>query len=153
MDRSVKSLLPLKGMRPRILLFRDQYVILDFDLAELYRVETRALKQAVKRNRRRFPVDFMFELTTTEVNTLVSQFVIPTRGKFGGAVPMAFTEGRRDAVQRLAQPTRRSSQYRHHACICSSARNAHVECRSCPQGFGARGEVRQAIQNRLRCNS
>jgi hypothetical protein len=82
----------LREVERRILLLRGQNVILDFDLAELYRVETRALKQAVRRNLDRFPADFMFELTAGETNTLVSQTVIPTRGKFGGAVPMAFTE-------------------------------------------------------------
>lgn len=67
-------------------------MILDFDLAQLYGVETRALKQAVRRNPDRFPTDFMFELSSVEVKTLVSQTVIPTRGKLGGAAPMAFTE-------------------------------------------------------------
>jgi hypothetical protein len=76
----------------RILLVRGQNVMLDFDLGELYGVETRALKQAVRRNLNRFPADFMFELSATEIKTLVSQTVIPTRGKFGGATPMAFTE-------------------------------------------------------------
>jgi hypothetical protein len=66
--------------------------MLDFDLAELYGVETRALKQAVRRNHARFPADFMFELSATEIENLVSQTVIPTRGKFGGATPMAFTQ-------------------------------------------------------------
>jgi ORF6N domain len=66
--------------------------MLDFDLAELYGVETRALKQAVRRNLDRFPTDFMFELSPAEIKTLVSQTVIPSRGKFGGATPMAFTE-------------------------------------------------------------
>ena len=76
----------------RIYLIRGQRVMLDFDLAELYQVETRALKQAVRRNEGRFPDDFMFELTAQEVALLVSQSVIPRRGKLGGAVPMAFTE-------------------------------------------------------------
>ena len=66
--------------------------MLDFDLAGLYGVETRALKQAVRRNPDRFPEDFMFELSTAEIQDLVSQTVIPARGKLGGAVPMAFTE-------------------------------------------------------------
>jgi ORF6N domain len=66
--------------------------MLDFDLAEIYGVETRALKQAVRRNLDRFPADFMFELSPAEVKTLVSQTVIPTRGKLGGATPLAFTE-------------------------------------------------------------
>ncbi len=66
--------------------------MLDYDLAELYQVETRALKQAVKRNIKRFPDDFMFELKAVEVDAMVSQIVIPSKQKFGGAMPMAFTE-------------------------------------------------------------
>lgn len=55
-------------------------------------METRALKQAVRRNASRFPDDFMFELTAEEIRHLVSQTVIPGLGKLGGATPMAFTE-------------------------------------------------------------
>ena len=76
----------------RILLNRGRNVMLDFTLAELYGVETRSLKQAVRRNRDRFPPDFMFELSRREIKTLVSQNVIPSAGQLGGAVPMAFTE-------------------------------------------------------------
>ncbi len=71
---------------------RGQKVMLDFDLAVLYEVETRALKQAVKRNLRKFPNDFMFQLLAKEVETLVSQNVIPSKSKLGGAMPFAFTE-------------------------------------------------------------
>ena len=71
-------------------------VMLDYHLAELYQVETRALKQAVKRNIERFPSDFMFVLTQEEANLLlsigVSQNVIPLDYNFGVAMPMAFTE-------------------------------------------------------------
>ena len=70
--------------------------MLDYHLAELYQVETRALKQAVKRNIERFPSDFMFVLTKEEANLLlsigVSQNVIPSDYNFGVAMPMAFTE-------------------------------------------------------------
>ena len=66
--------------------------MLDFDLAALYEVETRALKQAVKRNLKRFPPDFMFELLETEIKSLVSQNVIPSKSYLGGASPFAFTE-------------------------------------------------------------
>src|SRR5207247_2546051 len=76
----------------RIYLIRGARVMLDFHLAELYAVETRALKQAVRRNLDRFPDDFRFDLTAEEIDLLVSQNVIPGRGKLGGAVPMAFTE-------------------------------------------------------------
>jgi hypothetical protein len=71
-------------------------VMLDYHLAELYQVETRALKQAVKRNIERFPSDFMFVFTQEEANLLlsigVSQNVIPPDYNFGVAMPMAFTE-------------------------------------------------------------
>jgi len=76
----------------KICSIRGKKVMLDFDLALLYNVETRTLKQAVKRNRDRFPEDFMFELTAIEIDTLVSQNVIPSKGRLGGAVPLAFTE-------------------------------------------------------------
>jgi hypothetical protein len=66
--------------------------MLDFDLALLYEIETRVLKQAVRRNINRFPEDFMFQLTEEEIINLVSQSVIPSRSKFGGANPFAFTE-------------------------------------------------------------
>jgi hypothetical protein len=71
---------------------RGEKVLLDYDLAALYGIETRALKQAVRRNFNRFPSDFMFELSAEEIETVVSQFVILNRRKFGGAKLMAFTE-------------------------------------------------------------
>lgn len=76
----------------QIYFIRGEKVMLDYELASLYGVETRALKQAVKRNMERFPGDFMFKLTDNEMDFLVSQFVIPSKSKFGGAKPMAFTE-------------------------------------------------------------
>lgn len=71
---------------------RGMQVMIDRDLASLYQVETRALKQAVKRNIKRFPGDFMFELTNDEINNLVSQSVIPSKQQLGGAKPFVFTE-------------------------------------------------------------
>lgn len=76
----------------RIFAIRGERVILDVHLAELYGVETRALKQAVRRNRERFPGDFLFELTETEIEKMVSHFVIPSKSHLGGATPFAFTE-------------------------------------------------------------
>lgn len=66
--------------------------MLDFHLADLYEIETRVLKQAVRRNLNRFPSDFMFELSENEIDSLVSQIVIPSKSKLGGVVPFAFTE-------------------------------------------------------------
>ena len=79
----------------RIYTIRNQKVMLDYDLAEMYGVETRTLKQAVKRNIERFPEDFMFELTQEEFQSLRSQFVISKiREGRGGSryAPFAFTE-------------------------------------------------------------
>ena len=77
---------------PRIHWIRNQKVMLDRDLASLYGIENRVLKQAVRRNARRFPDDFMFQLSNEEVDVLVSQTVIPHKRVFGGSNPMAFTE-------------------------------------------------------------
>ncbi len=76
----------------KIFTLRNQQVMLDKDLAELYQVETRVLKQAVKRNITRFPQDFMFEINENEINFMVSQNVIPSKQHLGGAFPYAFTE-------------------------------------------------------------
>lgn len=86
----------LQIIQNKIFEVRGCRVMLDYHLAELYQVETRALKQAVKRNIGRFPSDFMFVLTQEEANLLlsigVSQNVIPLAYNFGVALPMAFTE-------------------------------------------------------------
>lgn len=75
----------------RIYAVRDHKVMLDRDLAELYGVPTRTLNQAVKRNRSRFPADFMFQLTASEVRSLRSQIVISNRGG-RRYQPFAFTQ-------------------------------------------------------------
>ena len=86
----------LQIIQNKIFEVRGCRVMLDYHLAELYQVETRALKQAVKRNIERFPGDFMFVLTQEEANLLlsigVSHYVIPPDYNFGVAMPMAFTE-------------------------------------------------------------
>lgn len=76
----------------KIVFLRDEKIILDVHLADLYGVETRVLKQAVRRNSDRFPEDFMFELTEEEIETVVSQNVIPHKKYLGGAKPFALTE-------------------------------------------------------------
>ncbi len=86
----------LAEIQRHILLLRGKQVLLDFQLAAMYGVETRILKQAVKRNINRFPEDFMFRLTQDECNFLISnggsQFVTPPGYNFGGYNPYAFTE-------------------------------------------------------------
>lgn len=78
----------------KIYIIRNQKVMLDYDLATLYEIETKVLKQSVKRNIDRFPEDFMFELTESEYKSLRSQIVTLEigRGKFSKYLPFAFTE-------------------------------------------------------------
>ena len=72
---------------------RGQKVMLDFDLAEMYQVETRILNQSVKRNQSRFPEDFMFQLANEEWEDMSAQFVMTSRAKRPkSALPLAFTE-------------------------------------------------------------
>ena len=82
----------LRLIQSKIYELRGQKVMLDFDLAEMYGTETKRLKEAVKRNIRRFPSDFMFELSKEEYDCLRSQ--IATSNKRGGTryMPFAFTE-------------------------------------------------------------
>ena len=75
-------------MQNIIYTFRGVQVMLDRDLAHFYGIENRALKQAVKRNPARFPDDFMFELSDSEIELLVSQNVIPSKKHLGGARPL-----------------------------------------------------------------
>lgn len=82
----------LELIKNSILEIRGKKVMLDMDLAKIYEVETRALKQAVRRNIDRFPQDFMFQLTEIEMQNLVSQNVIPHMKYFGGTAPFVFTE-------------------------------------------------------------
>ena len=88
-----KGLVPQEIIESKILLLRGKKVILDRDLAVLYGVETKALKQAVKRNLKRFPDDFMFQLTEEEARELLrSQNVTLKRGQHFKYLPYVFTE-------------------------------------------------------------
>ncbi len=82
----------LEIIQNKIYEIRGQRIMLDFDLAEMYEIETRVLKQSVKRNLKRFPKDFMFQISKKEAEGLVSQNVIPKIQVLGGAMPFAFTE-------------------------------------------------------------
>jgi|SRR5688572_81311 len=91
MPKSKKlQLLPDEIVIDSIHIIRDQKVMLDRDLATLYKVETKRLKEAVRRNSARFPADFMFELTIKELASLRTQFASSKGGN--RYMPMAFTE-------------------------------------------------------------
>ncbi len=80
-------------IQSKIFKLRNKRVMMDFHLAELYEVETRTLKQAVKRNLTRFPDDFMFQLTKPEWNELITNCdKLPENIKHNPGTPLAFTE-------------------------------------------------------------
>jgi len=87
-----RSLIPAERIEQTILLIRGQKIMRDKDLAVLYGVKPIALRQRVKRNPKRFPSDFMFQLNSEEVDIWVSQNVIPSKRSLGGYLPYAFTE-------------------------------------------------------------
>ena len=92
---TTKDVAAFSIIRSMIHEIRGQKVMLDFDLAEMYRVETKNLKRAVRRNAERFPDDFMFELTQDEVNSLRCNFgtlETGSRGQHTKYLPFAFTE-------------------------------------------------------------
>ena len=88
---STTPLLPLEAITQRIVVLREQKVLIDSDLAALYGVETRRLNEQVRRNKARFPEDFIFELSPEEFANLKSQFATSS---WGGRrkLPLAFTE-------------------------------------------------------------
>jgi hypothetical protein len=93
MKEGVKIIMPEEAIISRIYTVRGKRVMIDRDLADLYKVETRALNQAVRRNIKRFPSDFMFQLNKREFEYWMSQFVISNSGKMGlRKRPFAFTE-------------------------------------------------------------
>ncbi len=86
------SIISVERLEKSIYLIRGAKVMLDEDLARLYLVRTKALIQAVKRNKQRFPDDFMFQLTTEEYSILRSQIVTSSGRPGRRALPYAFTE-------------------------------------------------------------
>jgi phage regulator Rha-like protein len=86
------TLVPIELIASKIYLIRNTKVMLDRDLAELYGVETKRLKEQVRRNIERFPQDFMFELTKDEYQALRSQIATLKKGQHSKYTPFAFTE-------------------------------------------------------------
>ncbi len=89
---SEKSIIPNEIITNKIYLIRGQKVMLDRDLAELYDVKNIRLREQVKRNTDKFPEHFMFRLTETETDFMVSQNAIPSKKHLGGSLPYVFTE-------------------------------------------------------------
>ena len=91
-NKNEKSLVPNELIASRILLIRDQKVMIDADIAELYGVTTKRLNEQVKRNINRFPSNFMFELTKEEKNQVVANCDHLEKLKFSPVLPKVFTE-------------------------------------------------------------
>ena len=87
-----ETVIPIEDIPKQIITMRGEKVMLDKTLADLYGIETKQLKRAVRRNIYRFPPDFMFELTKEEYDGLRSQFGTLKRGGHSKYLPMAFTE-------------------------------------------------------------
>lgn len=87
-----KSIIPSESIINKIYEFRGQKVMLDSDIAELYQVETKRLKEQVRRNINRFPESFMFELSKEEHEALRSQIATLKRGQHSKYPPFVFTE-------------------------------------------------------------
>ena len=86
------AIIPVERITSKIYFIRNEKVLLDSDLAELYGVKTKRLKEAVRRNADRFPSDFMFQLSRLEYNSLRSQFASLKRGEHSKYLPFVFTE-------------------------------------------------------------
>ena len=92
MAKKQTAIIPIERAESKILLIKGQKVILDSDLAELYGVSTKRLNEQVKRNKDRFPSDFMFQLTKLEKNKVVANCDHLNKLKFSPNLPYAFTE-------------------------------------------------------------
>lgn len=88
----MEELIPAEVIERKIYLIRGHKVMLDKDLASLYDVKPIRLREQIKRNLKRFPDDFMFQLNDQEIDSMVSQNAIPSRKHLGGYNPYVFTE-------------------------------------------------------------
>jgi len=92
MNKSKYLIVPDEILINKIYILRNHRVMIDRDLAELYGVQAKRLREQVKRNLNRFPGNFMFQLTEKETDLMVSQNAIPSKQHLGGALPYVFTE-------------------------------------------------------------
>lgn len=131
----------LTQIQSRIYVVRGEKVILDFDRARLYEVETRVFNQAIKRNLENFPDDFMFRLTQKEWNEISSSQIVMMenlpKNRTGKYLPYAFTEhGVTMAASVLKSPKARKNEHRHRSGFCCFAGVSYQKQRS---AFGTYG--------------
>ena len=141
-----EEIIPVERIQQKIYLIRGQKVILDRELASLYGVSTKVLKQAVRRNIERFPGDFMFLLDNKEFANWRSQIVTSNSDKMGlRHAPMAFTEQGVAMLSGVLNSPRRSSKHRDHAGLCPPAGIAFVTGRVGCETRGARDQIRRTV--------
>ena len=136
-----------------ILLIRGQKVLLDMDLADLYAVETKILKRAVRRNQDRFPSDFMFELTPEEYRLLRCQIGTLKCGQHAKYLPLAFTEQDVAMLSGVRSPRAVAVNVAIMVGVCAVARDDRLEPRVGRAVGGPGAEIRRPIQGRLRRHS
>ena len=123
-------IIPAERIERTILFLRKQRVIVDRDLAKLYGVPTKVLKQAVRRNISRFPDDFMFVLTPSEFKEWRSQFVTSKSDRMGLRHGVFRARGRH-VVECAEQSAGNSGQHCNHAGVCPSAGDIVKQRRTC----------------------
>ena len=133
MPKRPEPTVPAEIIEQNIYLIRGHKVMLDRDLADLYRVKRIALRQQVKRNANRFLNDFVFQLTKQEAEMLVSQNVIPSRRSLGRISALCLHRaGCSHAFKCSHQRAGCSGKHCHHARFCQNADLACHPCRSAP---------------------
>lgn len=145
------NLILLREIEKSIYVIRGEKVMLDRDLAKLYGVPTGAVNQAVRRNRERFPEDFMFQLTPAEVVQLnLSQIVIGSEASRPSPSTLRiYRTRRRYAVECLTKQVRDNRKHRNHARICKAPTNTCIQHGTCSPPGRTRKQVRQTIQSYL----
>jgi hypothetical protein len=86
------SLVKFESLESKLITYNNQLVLLDKDVANLYGIEPKKLRQQLKRNIDKFPKDYAFIVTESELDSMVSQNVTPSKQSFGGSLPYVFTE-------------------------------------------------------------
>ena len=86
------SIMKFEALENKLIQYKNQLVLLDKDVASLYGIEPKKLRQQLKRNSEKFPEDYIYQLTEEDLDMLVSQNVTPSKKVFGGSFPYVFTE-------------------------------------------------------------
>ena len=142
-EMQAKARVDAEMIQRAVLRIRGQNVMLDSDLATLYRVDVKVLNQAVKRNRQRFPPDFMFQMNAREAAPLRSQIV--TANPASDAAIRVHRTGRGHVIERVTKPAGRPRQHRNHARVRAAAPHARRKRRTGQKARRARAEVRWSV--------